>query len=87
MVIVNLKVKVNHHINNYQRKVDLLMVTYPTPTVSTMKTFTYQNALIYTGIETTPLNYSANQWTGFYMIGISVMKEVKVLQYLKNKIK
>ena len=28
-------------------------------------------------IETSPLIYSANQWTGFYMITASVMKELK----------
>ena len=28
-------------------------------------------------IETSPLIFSVNQWTGFYMIGISVMKELK----------
>ena len=27
-------------------------------------------------IETSPLIYSANQWTGFYMIGTSFMKEL-----------
>ena len=27
-------------------------------------------------IETSPLIYGANQWTGFYMIGTSVMKEL-----------
>ena len=26
-------------------------------------------------IETTPVIYGANQWTGFYMIGTSFMKE------------
>ena len=29
-------------------------------------------------IETNPLICSANQWTGFYMIGTSVMKELKI---------
>ena len=29
-------------------------------------------------IETSPLSCTANQWTGFYMIGISVMKELSV---------
>ena len=28
-------------------------------------------------IETSPLIYCANQWTGFYMIGTSIMKELK----------
>ena len=28
-------------------------------------------------IETSPVICSANQWTGFYMIGNSVMKELK----------
>ena len=28
-------------------------------------------------IETSPLIYSANQWTGFYMIMASVMKELR----------
>ena len=28
-------------------------------------------------IETSPVIRSANQWTGFYMIGNSVMKELK----------
>ena len=27
-------------------------------------------------IETSPLIYSANQWTGFYMITVSIMKEL-----------
>ena len=27
-------------------------------------------------METSPLSYSANQWTGFYMIGTSVMKDL-----------
>ena len=27
-------------------------------------------------IETSPLICSENQWTGFYMIGISVMREL-----------
>ena len=27
-------------------------------------------------IETSPLIYKANQWTGFYIIGTSVMKEL-----------
>ena len=27
-------------------------------------------------IETSPLIYSANQWTGFYMKGTSIMKEL-----------
>ena len=30
-------------------------------------------------IKTSPLIYYANQWTGFYMIGTSVMKEVTIL--------
>ena len=29
-------------------------------------------------IETSPLICRANQWTGFYMIGISVIKEFKL---------
>ena len=29
-------------------------------------------------IETSPLIRSANQWTGFYMIGTSVMNELLV---------
>ena len=29
-------------------------------------------------METSPLICSANQWTGFYMIGTSVMKELKL---------
>ena len=29
-------------------------------------------------IETSPLTCKANQWTGFYMIGTSVMKELKL---------
>ena len=28
--------------------------------------------------ETSPLIFSANQWTGFYMIETSVMKELRV---------
>ena len=27
-------------------------------------------------IETSPLTFSANQWTDFYMIGTSLMKEL-----------
>ena len=27
-------------------------------------------------VETSPLNCSANQWTGFYMIGTYIMKEL-----------
>ena len=30
----------------------------------------------HTHIETSPLIYSANQWTGFYMIRPTVMKEL-----------
>ena len=30
-------------------------------------------------IETSPFIYSANQWTGFYMIGTSVIKELNIL--------
>ena len=33
-------------------------------------------------IETSPLIYRANQWTGFYMITVSVMKELTVLNKL-----
>ena len=33
-------------------------------------------------IETSSLIYSANQWTGFYMIGPCFMKELKVLQFM-----
>ena len=29
-------------------------------------------------IETSPLICSANQWSGFYMIGTSVMKELRI---------
>ena len=32
-------------------------------------------------IETSPLIYPANQWTGFYMIKTSVMKELKGLGF------
>ena len=32
---------------------------------------------VLTIIETSPLICSANQWTGFYMIGTSVMKELR----------
>ena len=37
-------------------------------------------------IETSPLIYSANQWTGFYMIKVSVMKELNMpfLPILEN---
>ena len=31
--------------------------------------------------ETSPLICRANQWTGFYMIMASVMKELKKVQY------
>ena len=27
-------------------------------------------------METSPLSYRANQWTGFYMIGTAVMKDL-----------
>ena len=41
------------------------------------------NSFIHDGdryhIETSPLTCSANQWTGFYMITVSIMKEVKTL--------
>ena len=30
-------------------------------------------------METTPLIWGANQWTGFYMITASVMKELSML--------
>ena len=30
-------------------------------------------------IATTPMIYGANQWTGFYMIGTSVMKELTLI--------
>ena len=36
-------------------------------------------------IETSPLICSANQWTGFYMIGVSVMKELTEKQHLTGK--
>ena len=32
-------------------------------------------------IETSPLICRVNQWTGFYMIGTSVMKEVRSPRY------
>ena len=31
-------------------------------------------------IKTSPLIFRGNQWTGFYMIGTSVMKELKTYQ-------
>ena len=37
-------------------------------------------------IETGPLTCSANQWTGFYMITASVMKELSTLGQMKIKI-
>ena len=30
-------------------------------------------------IETSPLIFGANQWTGFYMLGTSVMNELTVI--------
>ena len=40
----------------------------------------YESTLFHDGgcyhIETSPLIYRANQWTGFYMIAVSVMKEL-----------
>ena len=35
-------------------------------------------------IETSPLIYRANQWTGFYMIGTSVMKELNWKKNIKS---
>ena len=35
-------------------------------------------------IETSPLTCKANQWTGFYMTGTSVMKELIEVKYLKE---
>ena len=35
-------------------------------------------------IETSPLTCSANQWTGFYMIAASVMKELSRNYYTEN---
>ena len=35
-------------------------------------------------IETSLLICSANQWTGFYMIGTSVIKELNILTYEKS---
>ena len=34
-------------------------------------------------VETSPLICIANQWTCFYMIGTTVMKELKVIQRIK----
>ena len=34
--------------------------------------------------ETSPLIFSANQWTGFYMITASVMKELKTINIVNN---
>ena len=40
-------------------------------------------------VETSPLSCSANQWTGFYMIGTSIMTELSIylekLQYLPKR--
>ena len=41
-----------------------------------------KNAQLFHGryhIDTSPLICSANQWTGFYMITASIMKELKIL--------
>ena len=38
-------------------------------------------------IETIPLICSANQWTGFYMTGASVMQELIVLPNTAKKIR
>ena len=38
-------------------------------------------------IETTPLIFTANQWTDFYMIGTSVMKELKAKTTVRHKLK
>ena len=35
-------------------------------------------------IETSPLIRQANQWTGFYMITASLMKELKQSMYIKT---
>ena len=35
-------------------------------------------------IETSPLIYRANQWTGFYIIGTSVMKSGRVQKPVKS---
>ena len=36
-------------------------------------------------IETSPLTCRANQWTGFYMISASVMKELNIKIRAENK--
>ena len=36
------------------------------------------------GIETSPLICRANQWNGFYMIGISIMKELRIVVYISQ---
>ena len=38
-------------------------------------------------IVTSPLIFSANQWTGFYMITASVMEELKVAKKLLQTLK
>ena len=35
-------------------------------------------------IETSPLNCKANQWTGFFMIGTSIIKELKHVNVKKR---
>ena len=37
-------------------------------------------------METSPLICFENQWTSFYMVGTSVMKELKKLDEVKNSI-
>ena len=62
-----------------------MLVTFsPTFVLDTKIIFTHYVVVpltLYDGgpyqIETSPLISRANQWTGFYMIGTSVMKELK----------
>ena len=37
-------------------------------------------------IETSPLIYSVNQWTGFYMIGTLVVIELQGLVWMETKV-
>ena len=50
-----------------------------------------KNLLTYDGVPfnsgTSPLICRANQWTGFYMIRISVMKEIKCLMDVYEQFK
>ena len=65
-------------LKNIWERLLLLLQQFQSPVSSKLKTVSSQ--LFHDGdryyVETGPLIYSANQWTGFYMIMASVMKEL-----------